>query len=126
MKYGSAEGTPEEIIGFYEDNGLDLSDILEKPKKPLQRRWLIIPAVAFFLCLAVLSLLPNLPINVKTFIFLLGCCSILWLSISSHILFEVSVTITSIVIILGILILMVASYIITPYELLNYFKEVPK
>lgn len=126
MKVGSVEGTREEIKGFYEDHGLDLSDILEKPKKPLQRRWLIIPAVVFCLCLAILSLIPDLPINFKTFIFLLGCCSILWLSISSHILFEVSVPITSIVIVLGILILMVASYIITPHELLSYFKEVPK
>lgn len=49
MKVGSVEGTREEIRGFYEDNGLDLSDILEKPKKPLKRRWLIIPAVAFFM-----------------------------------------------------------------------------
>lgn len=51
MKVGSVEGTREEIRGFYEDNGLDLSDILEKPKKPLKRRWLIIPAVAFFYAL---------------------------------------------------------------------------
>lgn len=126
MKVGSVEGTREEIRGFYEDNGLDLSDILEKPKKPLKRRWLIIPAVAFFLCFAILSLIPDLPTNFNIFIFLLGCCFILWLSVSSHILFELSVPITSIMIVLGILVLMVASYIITPHELLNYFREVPK
>ena len=42
MKLG-LEGTPEEVINFFQNNGLNPLDYFEKPESSLQTRWLIIP-----------------------------------------------------------------------------------
>jgi hypothetical protein len=43
MKIGKMEGSPEEIKNFFQDNGLNIPDFLEKPEAPLKPIWLIAP-----------------------------------------------------------------------------------
>jgi hypothetical protein len=54
MKIGAVDGTPEEIHGLLENNGLKLEDYLERPSSPLAVKFIVAPTVLFVvLCLFV-------------------------------------------------------------------------
>ena len=53
MKIGPVEGTPEEIKGFIEDNGLDVERFLQLPEKPIRAIWFVLPIIEYvcgFVC----------------------------------------------------------------------------
>lgn len=57
MKIGQhIEGSPEEIQNFFENNGLNLEDYIEKPdNNKLDLKWLIIPIGLFISCSVLIS-----------------------------------------------------------------------
>lgn len=125
MKVGSVEGTPQEVRDLFENNGLDLSAYITKPETPLHRIWLIIPASALVICFGVLSLISNIPSNGKVFIFLVGFAASAWLGISIHIKFKTSWGAFA-AILAGLLIMLVSLGVLTPAQLLEYYKNFQK
>lgn len=47
MKIGNIEGSPTEIKDFCKNNNLDIKDLIEKPKKEINKLWIIIPSLLF-------------------------------------------------------------------------------
>jgi hypothetical protein len=123
MKIGKMEGTPEEIRGLIEDNGLKISDYLEKPEKPIAKIWLVIPSVLLVLSYAILVFAPSLPAEAKTFTFLFGCCSGLWLSACTHILYKNN-WVAMAVLFVALLVMLVALGVMRPIDLASQAQKV--
>lgn len=123
MKYGKAEGTPEEISNFYENSGLKLAEYL-KPERPLKPIWLIAPGFFIVVCLAGLTLCA-LSTGVRSFVFLLGCGAGIWLAVALQIRFKN--TWAAVFAVVGTLLLMlVAIGVVQPVEMIQYFKDFNK
>jgi hypothetical protein len=118
MKIGKMEGTPEEISGFCENNGLNILDYLDNQEKRLSRLLFIVPLCVYVLFIILLTIITNMPDGLRTLIFLLGCICSLWLSTSIQIHFKNIWAMTSIII-CGIAIMLVALGTISPLELLK-------
>lgn len=86
MKLGHLEGTPEEIRDFFADNGLDVNDYFQPPDKPIHSAWLFVSAIA----VVVFVLWPNFTEKPphQMLPFLLGCLSLVWLTISLQIRYK--------------------------------------
>lgn len=121
MKVGSVEGTSEEVNNLFQNNGLNLTEYLQKPEAPLSITWLITPSVFFVICFGGLSLFRIASENWKIFIFLIGLSSSVWLGVSVHIRFKSSWGATAIILV-GLLIMLVALGVIEPKELLEYYE----
>ncbi len=78
MKIGNVEGSPQEITDFFENNGLDLSALIELPPNDVHWRWVAIPT-ALTLPEILLLVFAELPDNARLFITLLACGFIIWL-----------------------------------------------
>jgi hypothetical protein len=119
MKIGKMEGSPEEINNFFQNNGLNISEYLEKPEPPLKPIWLIAPVCFIVVFLATLTLF-TLNIGVMTFIFLLGCSAAIWLSAALQIRFKN--TWAAVFVFVGILLIfLVAIGVVKPVEMIQYF-----
>lgn len=116
MKIGKMEGTPEEIRDLIEDNGLKISDFLEQPDKPIKKVWLVIPSVLLVLTFASLVFIESLSTEARTFIFLLGLCSGLWLSVCTHLLFKNNWVATAVLFVV-LLVMLVALGVMRPIDL---------
>lgn len=125
MKIGPVEGTSEEVKDFFENNGLNLSEYLQKPEPPLSNIWLIIPSVIFVICFGCLTLSNISTANWKIFIFLLGFASSVWLGVSVHIRFKSNWG-AGAIILAGLLIMLVALGVIEPKELLEHYEKTQK
>lgn len=123
MKVGQMEGSPEEIRDFFQNNGLNIADYIEKPEIPLKPVWLIVPAVILTLAFSSLSLFAPQSSAIKNLIFLFGCGSGIWLSVSVQIKFK-NTWAAGFVAIGSILIMLVAIGIITPAEMLEHLKDI--
>lgn len=117
------EGTPEEIRGLIEDNGLKIADYLEKPDQPIAKIWLVIPSALLVLSFAVLVFSPSLSTEAKTFIFLLGLCSGLWLSACTHLLYKNNWVATAVLFVV-LLVMLVALGVMRPIDLANQAQKV--
>ena len=125
MKIGPVEGTSEEVNDLFQNNGLNLSEYLQKPEPPLSNIWLIIPSVLFVACIGILSLANIVSSNYKIFIFLLGFASSVWLGVCVHIRFKSSWG-AGAIILAGLLIMLVALGAIEPKELLEHHENPKK
>lgn len=125
MKMGPVEGTTEEVSDFFENNGLILSEYLEKPESPLSNIWLIIPSIIFVTCFGILSLSEIETAKIKIFIFLFGFASSVWLGVSVHIRFK-SNRGAGAIILAGLLIMLVALGVIEPREILDHYESTTK
>ncbi len=122
MKIGPVEGTSEEVNDLFQNNGLNLSEYLEKPETPLSNICLILPSLIFVACFGVLTLSENISENWRIFLFLFGFASSVWLGVSVHIRFK-SAWGAGAVILAGLLIMLVALGVIEPKELLDHYEK---
>lgn len=122
MKVGTVEGTPQEIKDFFINQGLQLSDYLEKPDEPLKKRWLTIPAILLVVTLVLLVVLSSIPKGAFLLLFLLGAGSVVWLSISIQIRFKNGWA-TAVAAIGGLLMILVAGGFIAPKETIDAIKS---
>ena len=125
MKIGPVEGTSEEVNDLFQNNGLNLSEYLQKPEPPLSNIWLIIPSVIFVICFGSLALSEAISANWKIFIFLFGFASSVWLGVSVHIRFKSNWGVGAIIL-AGLLIMLVALGVIEPKELLEHYDKASK
>lgn len=124
MKIGRMEGSPEEINNFFQNNGLNISEYLEKAEPPIKIIWLIAPVFFIILFLAGLTLF-SLSAGVSIFVFLLGCGAAIWLAAALQIRFKN--TWAAIFVFFGILLIMlVAIGVVKPVEMIQYFKDFKK
>lgn len=122
MKIGSIEGTHEEVKDVFKDNGLNLSDYLEKPKQPLSKIWIIIPGILFVIFVATLLFAKSFTPDEKLFTFILGFLSSVWAAVSVHIRFK-TIWGASAVVLAGLLIMLIAYGVMTPSELLEHYQN---
>ena len=81
MKLGKMEGTPEEIRDFFQNNGLNIEDYLEKPDTPISRIWFVISAILIVASIVLLTLVQPTLKAIRTFLFVSGCGGGLWLAV---------------------------------------------
>ena len=120
MKVGSVEGTPEEVKNFFENHGLDLSSYLEKPDPPLNKIWLILPSITFVVFLSMPTFVSS--DEWKLLLLLSGFAVSVWLAASVQIRFKSNWS-SSIILIVGFLIMLVANGYLAPLEFLEQFKK---
>ncbi|HYB92859.1 MAG TPA: hypothetical protein VED00_01800 [archaeon] len=124
MKIGKVEGSPKEIYNFFQNNGLDISEYLEKPVPPLKPIWLIIPSIIIIVSMAVLTLF-TLHSDVMTFVFVVGCGACVWLAAMLQIKFK-NASATVFLLFGALLIMLVAFGVVKPIEIIQYFKDFKK
>lgn len=123
MKIGKMEGTPEEIRGLIEDNGLKISDYLEKPEKPIAKIWLVIPSALLVLSFSILLFASSHSSEARTFLFLIGLCAGLWLSAGTHLLYKNN-WVANTVLFVTLLVMLVALGVMKPIDLANQAQKV--
>lgn len=122
MKFGNLEGSPEEIKDFYQNNGLNVFDYLEKPESPLATIWLVIPSLISVGTLILIILLTPLKREVLLILFILGASFSCWLATSVQIRFK-SPWATGVIGIAFFLMLLIAAGFIAPNEALDYIQK---
>jgi hypothetical protein len=122
MKFGPVEGTEEEVNNLFQNNGLNLSEYIVKPDVPLKKIWLILPSTVLVACFSVLTLSDSLSNSVKMFVFLLGFSASVWAAVSVNIRFK-SAWGSGALMLGGVLIMLVALGVISPVELLEYYRS---
>jgi len=122
MKIG-LEGKHEEIRNFFQNNGLNIKDYIERPESPLKPIWLIIPTIIFIFAFSSLTLIAPQSVPIKKFIFLIGCGAGIWLSVGVQIKFK-NAWAAGLVAIGVVLIMLVAIDVITPKEMMQHLKEI--
>jgi hypothetical protein len=118
MKVGPIEGTKEEITGFFQDNGLKVSDYFQLPEAPLKAVWLVLPAFLIIVALGILTLAEPLSTGQRMFVFLVGGTATIWLAVGVQLRFKNSWA-TGIVAIGGVLVLLVAHGDLSPMQMFN-------
>lgn len=116
MKLGQAEGTPEEIKNFIENNGLDPTKFFETQQNPTSKKWFIGPL--FLLLTSILGLIFIPPEYKKaiTIFFVIGTVGLVWICTLIQILFK-NVWATCFLGIGTIFILLIAMGIVSPSDL---------
>ena len=123
MKFGKQmEGSPEEIRDFFQNNGLNITDYIERPESPLKPIWFIVPVCLILLSLSCLTLLAPLRPSMQTFVFLLGCGAGIWLAVNVQLRFKN--TWAAVFVAVGtILIMLVAIGTVTPVEMIQQLRK---
>lgn len=122
MKIGPVDGNVEEIRDLLENNGLNLSDFLEKPEPPLRLNFIVIPAMIFAFVLLVLVIFGNsLPKVAVTLFYLMAFASGTWLTGSIQIRFKNGFA-TFCVAVGALLMLLVAAGIFSLEDTANFVK----
>lgn len=121
MKVGEIEGSPQEIKDLMENHGLNLDDYIEKPEKPIESIWLIIPAVIYFLFLLINIVVTDNP-SILNFTFISSICVALWLTIVIHIRYKMPWA-STLVIIVATLISLVSIDVMKPHDLITYMEK---
>lgn len=122
MKFGPVEGTPEEVRGFCEGSGINLSEYIQKPDQQLSKIWLILPAAVLVISFGLLTLWQTISGTGKNFIFLFGFASSVWLAVSVHIRFK-STWGAGAIVFAGLLIMLVALGVLSPIDLIEQYKK---
>ena len=118
MKFGSFDGTPEEITDFFEQHGFVLAEYLVKPAESTKPRWVVIPAVIFFLSVPVLIYFNSRSNAIRTLFFCIDASVLVWLTVAIQVKFK-NITATMIAAIGGLLILLVAAGVLPPLATLD-------
>ena len=122
MKFGPMEGSPEEIKNFFQDNGLRAADYLTVPEAPIKTVWFIVPGAIVVGALVVLTLFTPTTQAAVTFVFLVGCAAVLWLTVNAQIRFK-NLWATGIIGVGCFLLLLVALGVVTPIGVLQEIKS---
>jgi hypothetical protein len=122
MKFGGAEGTPEEIKNFFANTGANVTDFLQKPEEPLAKHWLIIPALVFALNLALILILSPLAKPLLLSLFVLGAASSVWLAVCLQLKFKNGWA-TAVASIGCLLVLLVAAGFMAPTDTIDALKK---
>ncbi len=125
MKIGKMEGSPEEIRDFFQNNGLNIINYIERPEPPLKPVWFILPACLVIASLICLTLVAPIRTSIQTLLFLLGCGAGIWLAVNVQIRFR-NAWATVFVAVGTVLIMLVAIGMVTPIEMIQYLKELKK
>ena len=118
MKLGPAEGTPEEIKDFLENNGMQPDKFFLEPEKPIAARWFLASAVIIFGAIATLMFGEFSDKRAQTFAFLVGGGGALWLAANIQLRFK-NAWASGGVLIACILFLLVALGVLLPSDLPN-------
>jgi energy-coupling factor transporter transmembrane protein EcfT len=125
MKIGKMEGSPEEIRDFFQNNGLNIADYLERLEPSLKAVWFIVPVILVIASLSWLTLLTPTHAPIQTFVFLIGCGGGIWLAVDVQIRFKN--TWAAVFVAVGtVLIMLVAIGMVTPREMIQHLKELKK
>ena len=116
MKIGPVEGTPEEIKGFMENNGLQADRFFQPAERPIATVWFIVPAALVVISIGVLTMVQLSWKGASTFVFLAGCGCALWLAANIQLRFK-NVWAAAGVLIGCILFLLVALGVLLPADL---------
>ena len=122
MKVGPAEGTPEEIKDFFENNGLDAAAYFVRPESPIRTVWCLVPGVCIVLAIASLTLLAPLNQSIAMFVFLLGSAASLWLAVIVQLRYK-NAWATGVVAVGCLLLMLVARGAVTPSGMLEEVKS---
>lgn len=122
MKFGPAEGTPEEIRDFVENTGLKFSDYFVLPEPPLNPIWLVLPAVLYMIAILLLGLKVGPPESAPWVIFLSGCGVTVWLVTAVQVRFRHAWA-SAIVAIGCVALLLVAFGLLTPLDAVKELKS---
>ncbi len=125
MKLGKMEGSPEEIRDFFQNNGLNIEDYLEKPEAPINFFWFILSTILIISSVVILTLVQPKSEVVQNLLFLLGCGGGLWLAVIVQIKFK-NTWAAGFIAVGIVLLLLVALGMITPKELLENIKSLRK
>lgn len=125
MKVGPAEGTPEEIEDFFQNNGLNPADYFVRPDSPIRTAWCLIPGACIVLAIAVLTLLAPLKQGAAMFVFLLGCAASIWLAVIVQLRYK-NAWATGVVAAGCVLLMLVATGAVTPSGMLEEVKSFRK
>jgi len=125
MKIGMVEGSPEEIRDFFQNNGLNIQDYLEKPETPLNRIWFIVPVLLIFGAISLLTLIASVPNPTQAFLFLIGCGAGIWLAVNVQIRFK-NTWAAGFIAVGTILLMLVAIGVMAPSELVQQMKDLRK
>ncbi len=121
---GGIEGTQKEVTDFFQNNGLRVSDFLTKPEPKIKGVYIALSlAVATAAIIALVFIPPSS--NMRTVVFLLGAIAAGALGICVHIRFK-NIGSAIIIIILEVLLMLVATGVLAPLDLLNQIKELRK
>lgn len=119
MKLGPAEGTAEEIKGFLENNGMDLKDYFERPVKPMNNAWYILPGIVIVFAMATLAFCSWVSPAGKTFLFLIGVVGFLWGAVLTHGQHK-SPWLSGGVVIVGVLVMLTSMGAMAPMQMLDW------
>lgn len=122
MKLGSVEGTAEEINGLLVKVGSCLGDYLVKPEKPLENKWIYIPAILLLVWLLFMAFLTPLIGKTLLLMFVAGAAMIVWLTLAVQIRFK-SGAATFVVAIGTFVLLLVSGGFIDPVAALQLIKK---
>lgn len=125
MKLGRVEGTPEEVRDFFVNNGLQISDYLERPEEPLAKIWLVVPAISLVVGLLSLVLFAPTSRTPLLLLFLFSALSLVGLCLCIQLRFKNTVG-TTVVAVGGLVAILVAAGILAPKETIDAIKELKK
>ena len=125
MKLSNAEGTPEELSNFFQNNGLNPADYFQALEAPLATVWIIVPAIIVFVALAILALVSPFGNNYLRFTFVMACLAALWLGVAIQIRYK-NEWATGFVIIGCLALTLVAIGVLSPLEAFNEAKALKR
>lgn len=124
MKVGPFDGSAQEVRDLLENHGLKLENYLEKPQVPLRSIFLVLPVSLLCIILVLLVLFSRLcSPTVLTLIHISGFGCGTWLTVSTQLKFKNGMA-TFVVAIGIIVIILVASSVLSPKEAADFIKDV--
>lgn len=125
MKMGKLEGSPEKIRDFFQNNGLNIQDYLEKPEPPLKRILFIVPVLLIAGAISLLTLIAPSAESAQNFLFLTGCGAGIWLAVNVQIRYKN--TWAAVFTAVGTVLLMLVAFgEMAPSELVQHMKDLKK
>ena len=123
MKIGRVEGTPEEIRGLLENTGSTIADYLERPEPPLDKKWLLTPAVLLIVFIGLLVWAAPSSKQWATSLFLAGFGIGVWLVAAVQLRYN-RAGVTSVIAFGVLLLLLLGAGYILPKETIDALKSI--
>ena len=118
MKVGGVEGSAKEIRDFFQDNGLNVEDYLERPRHPPGTGLFVLPSIITGATVVVSALVPPSNSIVRLLLFLVGLMASIWLSVNIHVKYK-SAWSAFWIIVGTVALLLIADGVIAPLDLFN-------
>lgn len=122
MKVGGAEGTPQELTDFFQNNGLNPGDYFQRVESSTATRWVVIPAVLVLASVFALWWLATEHAQYQWLAFLLGVLAVIWLTASLQLRYK-QVVVTGIAGFSALSVMVVAFGLLTPLEALEQLRQ---